>query len=153
MKYLKHLARVFVLTSLLLGCGGGSSSSGVTAASFVLSNTTARCASWSYSGSKVIVSGQVTNNSGVLAGVTIQFVGKASDGSVILTDSFNFPFLAGYSQNESYYISPGTSRYFSETILSYSPYSVICSPMKSHTMNIVGTILRPEPDDDDDDDD
>ena len=29
MKYLKHLAGVFVLTSLLLGCGGGSSSSGV----------------------------------------------------------------------------------------------------------------------------
>jgi len=28
-KYLKHLAGVFVLTSLLLGCGGGSSSSGV----------------------------------------------------------------------------------------------------------------------------
>ena len=29
MKYLKHLAGVFVLTSLLLGCGGGSTSGGV----------------------------------------------------------------------------------------------------------------------------
>ena len=132
------------LTALLISsCGGGGTSSGTASVSnFVISNASWACKDSLLFGTEATVTGQITNNSSVLAGVTMEFVGYSSGGSILYTGTTNFPLQAGNIQSESAYISPGTTRAFSADVESTS-YDNVCTSIASATLKVVSTILRP----------